>query len=172
MSAPLAYFLTWHTYGTWLHGEEQGSVDPRNNVVGEPFAPASEAREQSENARLKHAAVRLGIAERQVVQTTILRVAEHRRWRSHAVHVRTTHVHVVVTAEAKPERVLNDFKSYATRRLRESGRFAADDRIWSRHGSTRYLWNEGQVRSKIGYVVNAQGTPLNPLPFIADEYRR
>ena len=24
MAAPLAYFLTWTCYGTWLHGDEPG----------------------------------------------------------------------------------------------------------------------------------------------------
>jgi hypothetical protein len=26
---PLAYFLTWHTYGTWLPGDERGWVEYR-----------------------------------------------------------------------------------------------------------------------------------------------
>jgi REP element-mobilizing transposase RayT len=172
MSAPLAYFLTWHTYGTWLHGDEQGSVDPRNNIVGDPFIATNEARRRSEQSRLQHPPVRLDSADRTIVQNTILEVAAHRRWRVLALHVRTTHVHVVVSANAKAERVLNDFKSYATRRLREAGRIAIDTKLWSRHGSTRYVWNDSQVLSKIDYVVNAQGTSLDPLPFIADEYRR
>ena len=31
---PLAYFLTFTTYGTWLHGREEGSVDRDNHVFG------------------------------------------------------------------------------------------------------------------------------------------
>ncbi|MCA9109357.1 MAG: hypothetical protein KDA52_05390 [Planctomycetaceae bacterium] len=29
MSEPLAFFLTWTTYGTWLPGDERGWVDDR-----------------------------------------------------------------------------------------------------------------------------------------------
>ncbi|MGC1273288.1 MAG: transposase [Planctomycetaceae bacterium] len=172
MSEPLAYFLSWHTYGTWLHGDERGSIDPRHNVYGEPFAAASDDRARSEHDRLKDPVVRLDAPDRIIVQRTLLEVAEHRGWRPLAMHVRTTHVHVVISAGAKIERVLNDFKSYATRRLREAGRFAADADVWSRHGSTRYLWNEAQVRSKVDYVVNAQGPPIAPPPFVAEEHRK
>jgi hypothetical protein len=28
---PLAYFITFTTYGTWLHGNGAGSVDPAHN---------------------------------------------------------------------------------------------------------------------------------------------
>ena len=40
------------------------------------------------------------------------------RWRKLlAAHVRTNHVNVVVEAEVPPEKVMNDFKAYASRSL-------------------------------------------------------
>jgi hypothetical protein len=31
------YFLTFHTYGTWLHGDERGSIDRKGyNIPGTP----------------------------------------------------------------------------------------------------------------------------------------
>jgi hypothetical protein len=30
---PTAYFITFHTYGTWLHGDERGSTDHSLTVV-------------------------------------------------------------------------------------------------------------------------------------------
>lgn len=33
---PLAYFITWRTYGTWLHGDERGSVQRGSSG---PLAP-------------------------------------------------------------------------------------------------------------------------------------
>jgi hypothetical protein len=41
----------------------------------------------------------------------------HRRWPLRAVHARTNHVHVVIWAQHAPERVMNDLKAWATRRL-------------------------------------------------------
>lgn len=31
-----SYFITFHTYGTRLHGDEKGSVDHEHNNVGTP----------------------------------------------------------------------------------------------------------------------------------------
>jgi REP element-mobilizing transposase RayT len=74
-----------------------------------------------------------------------------------AAHVRTNHVHAVVDGEAKPERILNDFTAYATRALPGA---EADRKRWARHGSTRWLWKESEVRAAIRYVVEGQGTPM------------
>jgi hypothetical protein len=76
------------------------------------------------------------------------------------VHVRTNHVHVVVDAPVAPEKVLNEFKAYASRRLNQIGLDNADRRRWSRHGSTRYLWKREEVESAIGYVADRQGDPM------------
>jgi hypothetical protein len=37
---PLAYFITFSTYGSWLHGEEKGSVDRAHNLPGTPYLEA------------------------------------------------------------------------------------------------------------------------------------
>ena len=36
----MAYFLTFTTYGAWLHGRQAGSVDREHNTPGTPFLPA------------------------------------------------------------------------------------------------------------------------------------
>ena len=91
---------------------------------------------------------------------TIIEVARHRNWTVWACHVRTTHVHVVVTAGAKPEKVMSDFKAYASRRLKERLHEPADRKRRTQHGSTPYLWNEEQVAAKIEYVLTGQGEPM------------
>jgi len=73
----------------------------------------------------------------------------------------------VVTADCKPEKVLNDFKAYATRRLRYEKLASLEERIWSKHGSTRYVWKEEQLNEVVDYVVCRQGTEMEPLPFVA-----
>ncbi len=34
MDLPLAYFITFHCYGTWLQGDAPGSVDRSHNQPG------------------------------------------------------------------------------------------------------------------------------------------
>ncbi len=36
---PLAYFITFRCYGTWLHGDRRGSVDRFHNIYGTPRLP-------------------------------------------------------------------------------------------------------------------------------------
>jgi hypothetical protein len=109
MAEPLAYFLTFTTYGTWLHGRPQGSVDRNHNLPGEPFLPADLEMEQTRRQSMRQEPYILDEARRAVVLRTIREVAAHRRWRLWAVHARTNHVHIVVTASDKPEKVMADF---------------------------------------------------------------
>ena len=160
-SSPLAYFITFSTYGAWLHGRDIGSVDKEHNQVDALFLPADVERERFERDRMREAPYLLDPDRRAIVLRTILEVAAHRHWTVWVCHVRATHVHVIVTAEVKPEKVMADFKAYASRRLKEQLNEPADCKRWTQHGSTRYLWNEEQVAEKIDYVLNGQGEPMD-----------
>lgn len=159
---PLAYLITFRCYGTWLHGDVRGAVDRDCNVYGTPFLPRDQAREQAERLRLKHAPVELDAAHRAAVEAAIHEVCLQRGWGLRAINVRTNHVHAVVAANCKPEKVLNDFKAYATRRMRAEGSWRAATTPWAERGSRRYLWRERAVERAIDYVLNHQGDELPP----------
>jgi REP element-mobilizing transposase RayT len=97
---------------------------------------------------------------RDAVLIAIHRVCIHRGWILLAAHVRTTHVHAVVDAEADPTRVMNDFKSYASRHLNRFGLDPPNRKRWARHGSTRWLWDPDSIPAAINYVIDAQGEPM------------
>jgi hypothetical protein len=61
---------------------------------------------------------------------------------------------------------MNDFKSYASRSLNRLLHDGADRKRWARHGSTRWLWKDQDVREAIRYVVEEQGEPM--AVFVAD----
>jgi len=78
-----------------------------------------------------------------------------------AMNIRTNHVHLVVgCANIPPERMLSQLKAWTTRRLREAACVSADTRVWTHHGSTRYLWNKRSVDAAIDYVTDHQGADL------------
>jgi len=58
---------------------------------------------------------------RNTVLEAIQEVCAHRGWSVLAAHVRTTHVHTVAEAEVRPERVMSDFKAYASRHRNRMG---------------------------------------------------
>ncbi len=157
---PLAYLITFRCYGTWVHGDERGSMDRKQNAYGTPKIVPSESLKRSDTRQLKHPPVKLDARRRRIVQLAVQEVCEHRLYPLHAINVRTNHVHTVVTAMRKPEPVLEAFKSYSTRALRRAGLIAAELKPWIRHGSTIYLWKERDVAKAIEYVMLSQGDDL------------
>ena len=166
-----AYFITFTCYGTWLHGDDRGSADRAHNLPGTPYLVGDEQRERSEFDSLKHPPMTLDEAQRRVVQDTVREVCQHRDWALLAAHVRPKHVHSVVLADATPEKVMNDFKAYATRRLREANLIGEETRVWTRHGSTRYLNDDDSVINATKYVIEDQGASLEPAPFDGRDLR-
>jgi hypothetical protein len=59
MSEPLAYFLTFGTYGSWLHGDVRGSKDPRHNTLGDIPLPRDDFRRQRELRLMAHGTQRI-----------------------------------------------------------------------------------------------------------------
>ncbi len=163
LSLPV-YFITFTCYGTWLHGDVRGSSDRLHNIPGTPYLIGDEQREHREFDSLKQPPIVLDEPQRRIVQQTIEEVCTHRGWSLLALHVRSNHVHAVVHAEVTPEKVMNDFKSYATRRLRENKLASEEQRVWTRHGSTRYLNDEAEVKAACDYVVDRQGSSMEPAP--------
>src|SRR5437870_13227936 len=93
-SFPIAYLLTFRTFGTWLHGDERGSIqrsrDPRfRTVLIQPNIPLKERMIES----LKQDAVLLDPLQRQIVEDAVREVCTYRQYLLRAVNVRTNHVH-------------------------------------------------------------------------------
>jgi REP element-mobilizing transposase RayT len=103
----------------------------------------------------------LDAPRREVVLTAILERSAHQNWTLLAAHVRLNHVHVVVETEAKPERVMNDLKSYASRCLNQAGMDDQSRKRWARHGSTRWLWARQHISAAIRYIVDEQGNAMS-----------
>jgi REP element-mobilizing transposase RayT len=104
-------------------------------------------------------------AMRQTVETAIRDHADIRQWHLHALAVRTNHVHVVVGAPGQtPETVMEEFKSWGTRRLRRAELVGPKARVWADHGSTRYLWEPEDIIKAVDYVVNWQDVPTMRSP--------
>jgi len=109
---------------------------------------------------------RLDAPRRDVVLAAVQGVCRHRVWRLAACHVRSNHVHVVVSGDLKPEKAMNDFKSYSSRALNDAGFDTPSRRRWTRHGSTIHLFEADAASDAVGYTGHAQGEPM--AVFVAD----
>src|SRR6266852_3555939 len=98
---PLAYLISFRSYGTWLHGDERGSIDRFHNRYKSPYLLPNDRWR-------KYNAQRLKAKQRRSVETAIRETCAIRNWYLHAVSVRTNHVHSVVSAgPKKPGLILN-----------------------------------------------------------------
>lgn len=156
----MRYLITFACYGAHLHGDESGSVDPQHNVYGTRSVAPNPKRATAERLRMDQSLYGLDSGRRAVVLEAIKEVCRFRNWILLAAHVRSNHVHIVVEAEVSPEKVLNDCKVYASRALNQLGRDAPGRKRWARHGSTRWLWDDQNVRQAVTYVLDEQGDAM------------
>jgi REP element-mobilizing transposase RayT len=158
---PLAHLITFRSYGTWLHGDQRGSVDREHNLYKAPYASANENRKNHNKKILKGEPVLLDAPRRESVEKAIRETCNYRKWTLHAINVRTNHVHVVVSiGTKKSELALNALKANATRQMREDGCWKMNYSPWVDKGSRRNLWNERSLERAIDYVLNGQGDDL------------
>lgn len=150
---PIAYFLTWVTYGTWLPGDARGWVKYRaGGQLPDPI------RELEAKSRMTADACILTSEQRRAVEVQIGETCAHRAWTLHTVNCRSNHVHVVVTADVNdPEKIRIDLKAWATRALKKKF-----DRMrenwWAERGSIRYINREDDLEAAILYVRDGQDT--------------
>jgi REP element-mobilizing transposase RayT len=158
----LAYFITFSTYGTWLHGTGKGlgSVDPEHNDYGGEFVEANPALEKEMRESMTQPEYKLDAAHRAVVRDAIVNLAKEKGWQLLAIHVRSNHVHVVITADREVNRLMSELKARASRDLTLAGFENVDRKRWTRHGSTQHLFTNAEVERKVEYTLYEQGTPM------------
>jgi REP element-mobilizing transposase RayT len=163
----VTYLITFACYGCHVRGDESGSVDRRHNLPGSPTLDPDSSRAAAERARMDQPDYKLDEIRRNTILASLQQVCSHRSWHLLAAHVRSTHVRAVVEAEVRPERIMNDFKAYASRCLNRIDCDEPSRKRWARHGSTRWLWKREDISPAIRYVVDEQGQPM--AVFVPDE---
>jgi REP element-mobilizing transposase RayT len=156
MPAPLAYFITWSTYGTWLPGDERGWVEYRR---GWHFPDP--ARELEAAAIMTEDACRLDLEQRNAVHEQVAETCLHRGWTLHAVNCRTNHMHLVVSAPLSPKKVRSQVKAWCTRKLKNLAATKGQPGLirenwWAERGSQRYINDEESLEAAIIYVRDCQ----------------
>jgi REP element-mobilizing transposase RayT len=154
----LAHFITWTCYSTFLPGDGRGWTKwHKGEQLPQPRLEAW-CRDQ-----MSEAAVLLDPTQRRIVEQVIRDHCEHRKWSLRAVSCRSNHCHVVVTApDYDGEQVRDQFKSWATRRLKSDEQQSCQDHgelrehWWTRKGSVRQLFDEESVEAAVIYTLEAQ----------------
>jgi REP element-mobilizing transposase RayT len=150
---PLAYFITFTAYGTWLHGDSRQSVLVENHTT--KLLEPQESFVKHEQQKLKYPAVIFDDKMRCIILQAIMEQCLYKQWHLYAAHVRSNHVHVVVNSDEPIDKVMVALKAWGTRKLRRSGYNLP--KVWTHHGSTKYIFTRAKLIEKIQYVVYEQG---------------
>ena len=155
--SPIAFFLTWSTYGTWLPGDARGWIEYRHGFqLPDPILELESA------ARMTEDACRLALHQRERVEKQVAETCDHKGWVLHAVNCRSNHVHVVLSSPAPPKVIREQVKAWCTRRLNEQQvEMGIPEREWrsnwwTERGSIRWVFTEADLAVAIDYVLNQQ----------------
>jgi REP element-mobilizing transposase RayT len=159
MPDPLAYYLTWPTYGTWLPGDQRGWVKR-----GQGWQAPDPVRKLEAESRMAEDACRLDHEQRAIVEKTVAEHCQIRGWELYAVNCRSNHIHVVVAANIKPEVVRSQLKAWCTRRLKDLERqrrhvCGVRENWWAERGSRICINDEDGLEAVIQYVRDGQDDP-------------
>jgi REP element-mobilizing transposase RayT len=149
---PLAFFITWTLYGSHLQGDERGWRRRRKgHQLPQPLLADWHRR------RLKYDVVLLSPDERKLVEAECAYHCNHRGWHLWEVNARSTHVHLVVTADGYSGKTVRDqLKANCTRALRERWNVFCDRTVWTVGGDSECINNEEDFEAVCLYVREAQ----------------
>lgn len=151
MDDPIAFFLTWPTYGTWLPGDERGWILHRCG-----WKLPDPVRELEASARMTEDACLLSPQARSIVEAQVAETSRFRGWTLLGVNCRSNHLHAVVGAhDVSPKKIRADLKAWCTRRLREQID-ASRENWWADRGSIRWVFRDEELESVLHYVMEAQ----------------
>jgi REP element-mobilizing transposase RayT len=157
---PLAYFITFRTYASWLHGDIRLSVSRTKNIYNTPKINPNKNLETQMHDQKKHELILLSKKQGDIILESTVEVCNKYQWRLHSLHVRSNHVHLTVSANEQPEIIMTRIKARATFYLRKQGEFSKSQKIWARHGSTKYLWSPESLYFATEYTTELQGQKM------------
>jgi REP element-mobilizing transposase RayT len=160
------WLLTWTTYGTWLPGDPRGCVtrvregaDPNgprieHDVPGTPYLKNMPGLVRASRAAMKGEPIWLKSDQAQIAALDLSATARFRGWGLLAGAVMANHVHLVVgvLGDPEPAKLLQIFKSYASRALNQRWGSPAGGTWWTQSGSRRKLGSEPAIVAAVRYV--------------------
>ena len=149
---PLAYHITFGTYGTRLHGDDRGTVSRGQNGQEDLLLGRDEQLESYERGRMSFPPVELTPEQMRHGEEVIPSICERGGWSLLAWAVGPDHVHVVLHADADGLAVRKWFKRWLGEQL--SNRWSLPDGAtwWAEGGSVKHIWDDAYLVNATDYV--------------------
>jgi REP element-mobilizing transposase RayT len=164
------WLITSTTYGTWLPGDARGFVSnvrfpddslDRHNKYGAEYDNDHPRLQELARKRMKGSPIDFTKQHAGVILAQFLETTEIQQWHAHAIAIMNNHFHIVASAlETIPsKKILQSYKSYASRALNSNFPRPDSETWWTESGSRRPLRGEAALAAAIAYVLQQQ----NPL---------
>lgn len=137
---PLAYHITWGTYGTRLHGDPRGTVDRTRNQYETPFIELDQHRWEQMKENLKYPPVLLTYEQMVFIESRIPELCQQGCWRYHVCAAGPDHVHNVIASPSDPDTIRRLLKRWMTQAM--NSRWKCPSPWWAECGSIRWIGDE------------------------------
>ncbi len=149
---PLAYHITFGTYGTRLHGDARGTVDRPMNEPGDPIVGENADWKRIERAKLKFPPILLTEEQRLYADSIVVSICARGGWQLHAFAARKDHVHTLLTTKADAKTVRRLLKRWLGQALSQRWPLAKEASWWAEGGSVKWVWNQRYFDNVYSYI--------------------
>ncbi len=156
--SPLAYFLTFGTYGTRLHGGDRLTVDRQHNVPGTPYVRKNQRRARWERGILRFEPVMLTREQQVFIEVEAPHVCERAAWGYHVAGAGPDHVHVLVSADADGAVVRRLLKRWLGEALTARWPLAPGQSWWAEGGSVKPVVTRDYFNRVLDYIARQRST--------------
>jgi len=156
---PLAYHITFGTYGTRLHGDVRGTVDRRLNQPGDPIIGAEPDWEFMELNKLRFPPRVFDFQQRQLVEQLVPDVCVRGGWQLQARAAGKDDVHTLLSAQADGDVIRKLLKRWLGQALASHIPLEPEQTFWAECGSVKWVWKEDYFERVKKYVLDQRATP-------------
>ena len=151
-----AYFITFRTYGTWLHGDPRRSYSHRYKRIFEP----NESLNNLRKGNLVNPIVTFSEQERAVLFDAIVEIGLSGKYNVFidAVNVRSNHIHILVTprSDITMAQLVNIIKNRLSAVVKTFPRFQNYQKIWTSRFSGKIVYSAETWRGLANYTLLRQ----------------
>jgi len=156
---PLAYHITFGTYGTRLHGSDRPTVDRSQNKFGEPIIGKDTEWETMERSLLKFPPRILTNEQRIFVESTIPSICIRGGWEHVTTAAAKDHVHNIIRASVEGQDVRKWLKRWISQAMSQQWPLLPDQVWWAECGSVKWIWVDDYYDRAVDYVNDQRTTP-------------
>ncbi len=149
---PLAYHITFGTYGMRLHGDARGTVSRQQNEFGEPIIGRDTRWEALEEQTLRFEPVKLVLSQRMVIEALLPMICQRGGWLYHQGAAQPDHVHLLLSTSAEGKAVRSWLKRWLGQELSQRWKLPEGASWWAEGGSVKWVWEQKYLEAVDAYI--------------------